>query len=64
MNPMIMYSEAEYRISRTMFDAILDSLHVRRGKKIVKYATIKDVISYINLNFGLRYRIASLTISG
>lgn len=55
---------AKYRLSKDAYESILDALHIRRGKKIIKYATMKDVINYINLNFGLRYKITSLVISG
>lgn len=54
---------AKYRLSKDAYESILDALHIR-GKKAIKYATMKDIINYINLNFGLRYKITSLVISG
>lgn len=51
---------ARYQMKRDALNGILDSLHARRGKKIVRYATIKDVIAYVNREFGLRYQIVSI----
>lgn len=51
---------ARYQMKRDALNGILNSLHARRGKKIVRYATIKDVIAYVNREFGLRYQIVSI----
>ena len=52
-----------YTISKTYYQSLIFALSAKSGRKVLKWATTKNVIEYLNATSGIKNGVSKLTIN-
>ena len=52
-----------YTITKTYYQSLIYALSQKSGNKVVKWATTKNVVEYLNINAGIKNGVSKLTIN-